>query len=130
MNALDLCLNITYSCFRKTFYCQIFGFAMGSPVSVIVANLVMDSIENRMISIENKIEDFVSPSRILIRYMNDILVALNKTYVASSTNLFNNIVDCLKFTVEHEVDNAFPFLDVLIIRNVNSGQSTIIQNSI
>ena len=46
MNALDLCLDNTYLCFRKTFYCQIFGVAMGSLISVIVANLVMESIEN------------------------------------------------------------------------------------
>ena len=47
MNALDLCLDNTYLRFRKTFYCQIFGVAMGSPISVIVANLVMKSIENK-----------------------------------------------------------------------------------
>ena len=43
MNALDLCLDITYLCFHKTFYlgiAKIFGVAMGSPISVIVANLV------------------------------------------------------------------------------------------
>ena len=58
MNALDLCLDNTILCFRKTFYCQIFGVTMGSPISVIVANLVMESIENKML------KDFVSPPRI------------------------------------------------------------------
>ena len=42
INALDLCLDNTYLCFRKKFYRQIFGVAMGSPISVIVANLVME----------------------------------------------------------------------------------------
>ena len=55
MNALDLCLDNTYLCFRKKFYRQIFGVAMGSPISVIVANLVMESIENKML------KDFASP---------------------------------------------------------------------
>ena len=58
MNALDLCLDNTYLCFRKQFYRQIFGVAMGSPISVIVANLVMESIENKML------KDFASPPRI------------------------------------------------------------------
>ena len=49
MNALDICLDNTYLCFRNKFYRQIFGVAMGSPISVIVANLVMESIENKML---------------------------------------------------------------------------------
>ena len=60
MNALDLCLDNTYLCFRKKFYCQIFGVAMCSPISVIVANLIMDFIENKML------KDFASPPRIFV----------------------------------------------------------------
>ena len=48
MNALDLCLDNTYLCFHKTF-CQNFGVAMGSHIFVIVVNLVMESIENKML---------------------------------------------------------------------------------
>ena len=47
MNALDLCLDNTYICFPKTFYCQNFGVAMGSLIFIIVAHLVMDSIEDK-----------------------------------------------------------------------------------
>ena len=71
MNALDLCLDNTL-CFRKTFYCQIFGIAMSSPISVIVANLVMESMENKML------KDFASPSRIWLRYIDDTFVVLKK----------------------------------------------------
>ena len=49
MNALDLCSDNIYLCFCKTFYRQIFDVAMGSPIFVIVANLVMESIENKML---------------------------------------------------------------------------------
>ena len=42
---LQLCLNATYICFRGRNYEQTFGTAMGSPVSVMVANLVMEEIE-------------------------------------------------------------------------------------
>ena len=38
MTALNLCLDNTYLYFRGKFYRQIFGVAMGSPVSVIIAN--------------------------------------------------------------------------------------------
>ena len=73
MNALDLCLDNTYLCFPKTFYRQIFGVAMGSPISVIVANLVMESIENKML------KDFASPPRIWLRYIDNTFVVLKKT---------------------------------------------------
>ena len=116
INALDLCLDNTYLCFPKTFYRQIFGIAMVSPISVIVANLVMESIENKMR------KEFASPPRIWLRYIDDTFVVSKKTEVASFHKFINNIEDSIKFTVEQEVENAIPFLDVLIIRN--NGQLT------
>ena len=44
---LSLCLNATYFSFRGVVYQQIFSTVMGSPVSVVVANLVMEDIEGR-----------------------------------------------------------------------------------
>ena len=75
----------TYLCFRKKFYRQIFGVAMGSPISVIVANLVMESIENKML------KDFASPPRIWLRYIDDTLVVLKKTEVVAFHKFINNI---------------------------------------
>ena len=103
MNGLDLCLDNTYLCFRKTFYRQIFGVAMGSPISVIVANLVMESIENKML------KDFASPPRIWLRYIDDTFVVLKKTEVASFHKFINNIKNSIKFTVEQEVEKAISF---------------------
>ena len=45
MNVLDLCLDNIYLCFRKTFYRQIFGVTIGSPISVIVADLVISLLK-------------------------------------------------------------------------------------
>ena len=89
---------------------------MGSPISIIVANLVMESIENKML------KDFASPPRIWLRYIDDTFVVLKKTEVVSFYKFINNIEESIKFTVEQEVDNAIPFLDVLIVRN--NGQLT------
>ena len=89
MNALDLCLDNTYLFFCKKFYRQIFGVAMGSPISVIVANLVMESIENKML------KDFASPPHILLRYINDTFVVLKKTEVISFHKFINNIDDSI-----------------------------------
>ena len=47
MTALKLCLDNTYLYFCDTFYHQIFGVAMGSPVSVIIAILMMENVEKK-----------------------------------------------------------------------------------
>ena len=68
------------------------------------------------------LKDFVSPPRIWLRYIDDTFVVLRKTEMVSFHKFINNIEDSIKFTVEQEVANAIPFLDVLIIRN--NGQLT------
>jgi hypothetical protein len=48
INLLKFCLGATYLSFRGCVYQQTFsGTAMGSPVAVSVANLVMEDIEDR-----------------------------------------------------------------------------------
>ena len=67
---------------------------MGSSISVIVANLVMKSIENKML------KDFASPPRIGLRYIDDTFVVLKKTEVECFHKFINNIGNSTKFTVE------------------------------
>ena len=47
---LEMCLNATFLQFQETCYQQKQGTAMGSPVSVTVANLVMEDVEQRALS--------------------------------------------------------------------------------
>ena len=46
VSLLRLCLLSTNFYYNGTVYQQIFGIAMGSPVSVVVANIVMEHIED------------------------------------------------------------------------------------
>ena len=61
--------------FCKTFYHQIFGVAISSPISVIVTNLVITSIENKIL------KDFASPPCIWLCYIDNTFVVLKKTKV-------------------------------------------------
>ena len=47
---LQFCLDATFVCFMEKYYRQTFGTAMGSPVSVTIANLAMEEIEQTAIS--------------------------------------------------------------------------------
>ena len=57
VTALNLCLDNTYLYFRGKFYRQIFGVAMRSPVSVLIANLVMEIVE------EGAMSTFLNPPK-------------------------------------------------------------------
>ena len=70
ISLLRLCLDATFFLFRGQYYQQIFGTAMGSPVSVTVANLVMEEIEERALA------TFDPPPRFWKRYVDDTCTAL------------------------------------------------------
>ena len=50
MDLLTLCLRTTFLQFRGKAYQQVHGTAMGSPVSVVIANLVMEDVEQRALA--------------------------------------------------------------------------------
>ena len=50
MELLELCPTSTYFQYKDTHYKQLHGIAMGSLVSVVVAEIVMQSIEDRALT--------------------------------------------------------------------------------
>ena len=53
---LSFCLNTTQFVFEGTYYKQVFGTAMDSPVSAVIANLVMEDIEHRALTTASVLE--------------------------------------------------------------------------
>ena len=116
MTAVNLCLDNTYLYFHGKFYHQIFGFAMGSPISVIIANLVMENVE------EGAMSTFLNPPKFWRRYVDDTFVIIKKkTEVDGFHKHINNIEARIKFTIEHETNNSIPFLDVFVTREASGG---------
>ena len=119
-NGLQICLEATYLTFRKKNFKQIFGTAMGSPVSVVVANLVMEDVETRAI------ETFAHPPRLWLFYVDDTFVIIEKKFLNVFFDHINNLEPSIKFTMETENDDQLPFLDTLIQRSKNGELSSSI----
>ena len=119
---LKFVLTTTYFRFRGEIYKQVFGCAMGSPVSPVVANLYMEHLET--IIMQSSPLDL--KPLLWKRYVDDILTIIKVDKVAEF-NIFLNTADTtgsIKFTNEIEEDCSIPFLDILIHRNSESGAIT------
>ena len=108
---LSLCLDATFLSFRGKMYQEVHGIAMGSPVSVVVANLVMEDIEERALS------TFHPPTHFWKCYFDDTCAALPLDQILPFLDHLNSIEPCVQFTVEEESDGRLAFLDVQLSRN-------------
>jgi len=104
--AVKFLLDSTFFTFDKIIYKQIFGSPMGSPISPVLADLVMQDLERKAI---DKLDFSLS---FYYRYVDDILLLTPAEKVDSILNTFNNIHDRLKFTVEYEKNRSISFLDL------------------
>ena len=111
VNLLTLCLNATFLEFRGKVYQQVLGTAMGSPVSIVISNLVMEDVEQRALA------TFHSPPHFWKRYVDDTFTALPCNQVQEFLSHLNSIEACIQFTFEKETeDGKLPFLDVCLCR--------------
>lgn len=105
-------LNSIYFTFNDNIYKQTFGTPMGSPLSPIIADLVMQDLENKALY---KI-GFKLP--LYYRYVDDILLVTKSDKIDHIVNTFNSFHDRLQFTHELENDRQISFLDLkLIVRD-------------
>ena len=108
---LRFCLNATFLTFRGSYYQHTFGTAMGSPISVVVINLMMEDIEQRTLS------NF-QPLHFWKRYVDDTCIVLPVNKVTEFHQHLNSIETSIQFTAELEKEKV-PFLDVLLIQNTD-----------
>ncbi|XP_077492181.1 uncharacterized protein LOC144103295 [Amblyomma americanum] len=111
LRLLKFCLENTYFVFRGTFYKQVHGTAMGGAISVTAANLTLRAIENQALA------SFQPRPKIFLRYIDDCFCIIKKDALTAFTEHINSIAEAITFTVEEEVANRLPFLDVSVERN-------------
>ena len=108
---IKLVLNSTYFSFNGRTYKQIYGTPMGSPLSPIIADIVMQDLEERAI----RLLPFKLP--IYMRYVDDILCSVPFQQAEHVLDTFNSLHHRLQFTMEINKNNVINFLDVTIISN-------------
>jgi len=104
--------NSTYFRFNNHISKQNFGTSMGSPLSPIIADLVMRDLEERAL------ETLGFPLLFYIRYVDNIVMTVSSTSLKEVVNTFNSFHPRLQFALETR-DEKLNFLDVNIIKNNN-----------
>ena len=105
----------TFFQFNDKIYKQIFGSPMGSPISPIFADLVMEDLEVHCLK-ELK-EKFSCTPLFYFRYVDDTIMCIKKEFVQHTLDIFNSYNSHLQFTHELEANNSINFLDLTLIKN-------------
>lgn len=113
INSVKFVLTSTYFTFNDIIYGQTFGTPMGSPLSPIIADIVLQDIENKALY---KLK-FNIP--IYYRYVDDIFLVTKRDRINNIVETFNSYHSRLQFTYEVESEGRISFLDLMII-NINN----------
>ncbi|XP_072028073.1 uncharacterized protein [Amphiura filiformis] len=115
VHLLEFILTTTYFTFKGKIYRQLFGTAMGSPVSPIAANIFMEALEQQAIATSAPLN---CRPKLWLRYVDDILEVIQRDSVQQLTDHINQVdkSGSIKFTFEQESQGQLPFLDTLIVK--------------
>ena len=104
------CLKTRYFVYYGTYYQHVFWHAMGSPVSAVIANLVIENVEQRAL--------ISSPVKPLFqkRYVDDVISAVSKNQVENLLSYLNSVEPFIQFTLERKNDRRLSFLDLNVCR--------------
>ena len=100
---LVFCLSATYLAFQASVYQLTYGTAMGSPVSVTIANLVMEDVEERALATID------IPLCFWKWYVDDMCMALLAHRLQEVLSYLNGVKPSIQLTVETEsLKASFP----------------------
>lgn len=111
--ALNLIFTNNYFKIEGTIYKQSQGAPMGSPLSPLCAEILLQELEDQVLN-----NTKLKPTTYL-RYVDDIFIIwpYRETSLLKFIDELNNVYPTIKFTYEKEKDKKLPFLDLLIHRS-------------
>ena len=119
------------SCFPKAdqrkigkHYKQLHGTAIGSPVSVVVAEIVMQNIE------EQALATYSETLALWLRYVDDTITALHKNKIDEFHEHLNKQNASIQSTTEIEENGEIPFPDCLVTCQNNCLRTTVYRKPI
>lgn len=111
INLIKFCLvDCNYFMYDGQIYRQIFGTAMGNPLSPIVAGLVLDDL------LEEKLKLLPFKSIFFKKYVDDCITVIPPNEIDNVLNILNSYDPKLKFTYELETNGQLNFLDMSLIK--------------
>lgn len=114
LEGLDYALTSTYFQYKNNYYQQVEGCAMGASISSVIAQLVLEDLENTIIPKLNYEIPF------FYRYVDDCITLVPRDKTNYILELFNSYNSKLQFTIEIEDNNTLNFLDLSLIRTNNT----------
>lgn len=124
---LRLTLKHNYFRFNNVMYSQPQGLPMGSPLSGIMANIFMDSIENRFL---NKHQNSLAITQ-WDRFVDDVFLVYDEELINAQQVLddINNLHPSIQFTKEEEIMSSLNHLDLTLCRYNNKIEVKIYRKS-
>ena len=119
MDLLHLCLTSTYFQYNGKHYKQLHGTAMGSLVSVVVAEIVKQNIEEQALATYS---ETLPP---WLRYVDNTITAVHKNKIDEFHEHLNKQNTSIQFTTEIEENGKIPVLDCLVTRENNTLRTTV-----
>ena len=96
--------------FNGSFYRQVDGVAMGSPLGPVLADIFLSHIEN-------KLDEAIKGTYLYVRYDDDtFILCKSEDHANELLELFNSIHPNIKFTMEQENCKQLHFLHLNILQ--------------
>ncbi|XP_043467539.1 protein dopey homolog PFC0245c-like [Leptopilina heterotoma] len=109
LNACQFLFDNNFFKFNDKYYQQIYGTPMGSSISGLFADIVMEDLETICLS------KLSFKPLFFYRYVDDIITCIPADKINEIVDKFNGYDERLQFTFEMLNNNSINFLDVLII---------------
>ncbi|XP_055681904.1 uncharacterized protein LOC129789276 [Lutzomyia longipalpis] len=119
VEAAQLCLSTGYFTYKGEMYVQKEGLAMGSPISPIMADLVMQKAINWALESAQLRIQFIK------KYVDDLLLAVHEEDVDRVLQVFNAFHPKIQYTMERESQGTIPYLDFTIHRREDGVMRTV-----